>query len=159
MTVEMDYSSMQPTILYALAGTPAPKDAYVLPGWDPSLRKGNKKLFSQLLNSDETSRNPRQWHRFAPDIEIEGVGLSVHQHAKARREAFKDQTGRDYSELIGDMLEFHRPICDWFFSKAWGNMQRMDSDIAERVMMVLLNAPVPIMALPIHDSFKSAEGR
>lgn len=153
VTVEMDYSSMQPCILYAKAGHPAKPDAYILPDWGPALRPMVKKLFSQLLNSDESSRSPRQWHRFSPDVDVEGDGLTPHQRAKAQREAFREQTGREYSELIADLLAFHEPIVDRFFSKAWGEMQRVDSDIAEHVMTALLNAEVPITALPIHDSF------
>jgi hypothetical protein len=153
VTVEMDYSSMQPRIFYAQAGNLPPADAYTLPGWDGALRPLIKKLFNQLINSDATSRNPRQWHRFAPAIEINAEGVGKHQLAKMQRETFRKQTGRDYSELIADLLAFHRPIDNAFFSKAWGRMQRADSDIAERVMLTLLDADIPIIALPIHDSF------
>jgi len=153
VTVEMDYSSMQPCIFYAQAGQLPPADAYTLPGWDGTPRKTIKKLFNQLINSDATSRNPRQWHRFSPAIEIEAEGVGQHQFAKMQRDEFRERTGRDYSELIADLLAFHRPIESVFFSKAWGRMQRVDSDIAERVMLTLLDADIPIIALPIHDSF------
>ena len=64
-----------------------------------------------------------------------------------------EKTGRDYGELIHDLLAFHEPIQDVFFSSAWARMQNLDSQIAERVMITLLSAEVPTIALPIHDSF------
>lgn len=158
VTVEMDYSSMQPCIFYAEAGQLPPADAYRLRGWDGTPRETIKKLFNQLINSDATSKNPRQWHRFAPAIEIDAEGVGQHQLAKMQREAFRERTGRDYAELIADLLDFHRPIENAFFSKSWGRMQRVDSDIAERVMLTLLDADRPIVALPIHDSFIVGRG-
>jgi hypothetical protein len=54
----------------------------------------------------------------------------------------------------------HKPIDKFFFSEAWKWLQRIDSEIAEKVMLKLLDHSCT--ALPIHDSFivrSSAEGR
>lgn len=166
VTREMDFSSMHPRLMYADLGHEPPEDAYILPDWPLEIRKHAKKAFNQLVNSDETSRNPNQWHRFAPDIEPDPLPegwklMSKQERRKAQSEEFGRRFKRPYSDLLQDLLERHKPINDHFFSKAWGRLQRLDSDIAERVMIKLLDAEVPITALPIHDSFivrRGAEG-
>ena len=60
-------------------------------------------------------------------------------------------TGRPYDRLLGDLLKIHEPINEFFFSQSWTWLQRMDSDIAEKVMLRLLDMPLTV--LPIHDSF------
>lgn len=159
VTVELDFSSMQPRVLYAEAGAKPPNDAYTLPGWPEKLRPLIKRLFSQLLNSGPSSANPSQWHRFAPTILPPGrTSLSKGEQNKMQRKIFERRMGKDYSELIADLLNFHAPIRDKFFTKAWGRMQRTDSDVAELVMLRLLDQPVKITALPIHDSFIVGRG-
>lgn len=69
VTVELDYSTLQPRILYAWANRPIPNDSYILPSWGLGFRPIVKKAFSQLLNSDESSKNPNQWHRFSPSLD------------------------------------------------------------------------------------------
>lgn len=160
ITVEMDYSTMQPTIFYAQAGAERPIDSYTLDGWpqEKPFRKLVKKLFSQLVNSAPSSQNPNQWHRFAPRGIVEARPeewelLPPHEKRIRERAAFRDRYGADYNDLIDSLLAFHKPIETVFFSKSWGRMQRIDSDIAESVMLKLLDHDEGITALPIHDSF------
>lgn len=163
-TVELDYSTMQPRILYTWVGREAPADSYVLDGWGSDLRKIVKKAFSQLLNSDQTSRNPNQWHRFAPDMKPDPLpsgwsDLSEHQQNGLRRDQFLNVHGRPYGELIADLLAFHEPIGEYFFSGIWGKTQSTDAQIAELVMIKLLDRKKPEIVLPIHDSFIVRIGR
>ena len=164
MTVELDFSTLQPRILYASVGMAPPNDSYTLGGWIDKeygfeLRKVIKKLFSQLLNSDPTSENPKQWHRFAPYLDPNPLppGWSEwgqHERNAARRKVFYERTGREFSELIQALLDFHEPIRADFFSGVWGATQNLDSQIVEKVLIRLLNDEHgPITALPIHDSF------
>ena len=158
ITVEMDYSTMQPRILYAQAGLEPPSDSYLMSHWNPELRKTAKKAFLQLMNSSKSSANENQWHRFAPHIEDmekpnDWSNLNEYEQSKIKREKFIEITGRDYNEFLSDLLSLHEPISDRFFSKAWGEMQFLDSQIAESVMLKLLDNEPPITALPIHDSF------
>ena len=51
ITCEMDYSTIQPRILYARANAESPADAYAVPGWDKGIRKITKKAFNQLVDS------------------------------------------------------------------------------------------------------------
>jgi hypothetical protein len=156
MTREMDFSTIQPRILYAEADAEPPEDAYAVPGWDADLRPIIKKAFNQLVNSSEGSRNENQWHRFAPGIEPDPLPeswaeMKTHQKAVVQREEFQKRTGRQYEELLRDLKAMHEPIDRFFFSQAWTWLQRRDADIAEKVMLKLLDQL--FTALPIHDSF------
>tara|TARA_R110000782_G_scaffold150045_2_gene242787 strand:- start:3056 stop:4444 length:1389 start_codon:yes stop_codon:yes gene_type:complete len=158
VTREMDFSSMQPRLMYAEVGAAAPEDAYDVPGWPSEVRPHAKKAFNQLINSDTSSRNENQWHRFNPDMELPSVPedwstLTKHERSRLRSARFMDVFKRPYQDLLSDLVEMHREIDSFFFSGAWGRMQRLDSDIAERVMIKLLDRDVPVTALPIHDSF------
>ena len=158
ITREMDYATLQPHMLYAFVDKEPPVDSYILEGWDVSLRPVIKKAFNQLVNSDPSSRNPKQWHRFGPDLDphplpVDWNEMSLPQRIKSRRQQFEKLTGRSYSDLLSDLIKLHEPIEKDFFSSAWGATQNLDSQIAERVMIKLLDSSPPITALPIHDSF------
>ena len=158
ITVELDYSTIQPRMLYAMKSLEPPEDSYIIPGWDPELRKVTKKVFSQLLNSDKSSRHPNQWHRFAPamipdPLPVNWSSKGRFERYKVRREAFSERTGRDYSELIQDVLDYHEPIQDFFFTGIWTKTQHLDSQIVEKVLTKMLDRDVPETVLPIHDSF------
>jgi len=156
--VEIDFSTMMPSILYAFAGAKPPLDSYDVPGWPKELRPVIKKAFNQLMNSDESSRPEGQWHRFAPDMLPDPLPhgwleMKLPERNKCRRACFFEKTGRDYSELLYDLITMHDPIAEHFFSKAWGITQALDAQIAERVMIKLLDHTPQITVLPIHDSF------
>lgn len=148
VTVELDYSTLQPRILYAWANHPIPVDSYILPSWGQEFRPIVKKAFSQLLNSDESSRNQNQWHRFSPSLDPDPLPDDWHtikknEREKQRRVFFAQKYGRDYRDLIAELLEHHKPIEEYFFSGVWGETQNLDSQIAERVMIHLLDEGCP----------------
>ncbi|MBT4701568.1 MAG: hypothetical protein HOB79_10900, partial [Rhodospirillaceae bacterium] len=160
ITREMDYATIQPRILYSRVNTEPPEDSYVIPGWslqgwDKELRNIAKKAFNQLINSREGAKEENQWHGFAPYLDPDPLpegwaNMSKNKRTKLRRDEFLKRTDRDYSDLLRDLKEMHKPIDDYFFSQAWTWMQRIDSNIAERVMLKLLDQQ--ITSLPIHDS-------
>ena len=156
VTVELDYSTIQPRILYAKVKAEPPDDSYRVPGWPEDLRPIIKKAFNQLVNCSESTRSPKQWHLLAPALDPHPLpknwaNLNKFQRTKPRRDFFLKQTGKSYDELLSDLLLLHDPIDKFFFSGSWTWMQRMDSDIAEKVMLRLLDMPLTV--LPIHDSF------
>jgi hypothetical protein len=159
MTVELDFASIQPRMLYALADENPYDDAYVLPGWGLEFRPIAKKAFNQLLNSSQSSRNPNHWpQRFAPTLSLLNESPPADWNAKNQNEKlryiralFTQKTNRDYDQFLTDLLNFHAPIDSSFFSGAWAEMQFLDSQIAEKTMIKLLDQGVT--ALPIHDSF------
>jgi hypothetical protein len=55
------------------------------------------------------------------------------------------------STLTSAIEQFHQPISHYFYSGIGLKLQRLDSDIAEIVMMEFCKYGIPI--LPLHDSF------
>jgi hypothetical protein len=163
VTVEMDYSTIHPRILYGKENEDCPDDAYAIPGWDgpdwyydQDGREIIKKAFNQLLNSKLKMKSESQWHLFSPDLTPNPIptgwnNLNKNKKDQAQRQHFKDQTGKEYEDLIRDIAAYHEPIQKHFFTKAWSWLQRLDSDIAENVMVDLFGQG--IVVLPVHDSF------
>jgi len=131
--VELDYSTLHPALLYAEAGAPLPADCYRLKGWGRQLVK---RAFLVLINA-------RNVHASRLNIahcdEMGMLGLD-HQEALAKA-----------SRLIAEIKEAHRPIARAFHSDAGARLMRLDSDMAQHVLLSLHKKG--IIALPVHDSF------
>ncbi len=124
-TVELDYRAFHPWLLYTLAGQRLEGEAYDV-GVDGQFRPLVKEAFNRLLNGN--SRRPSQPEGFDPDA-----------------------VGCTWPELVRRLLEKHRPIAD-HMGQGWGiRLQRIDSDIAEAVMLHFARQGIP--CLGIHDSF------
>ena len=59
--------------------------------------------------------------------------------------------GLKWSEISDAIKEFHKPIAHHFYTGVGLRLQRIDSDIAERVLLHFASMGRPI--LPLHDSF------
>ena len=133
--VEYDYANLHPRILYAEAGLIPPDDCYSdvypkCPGWvmpDPdNMRKAVKIALNAMLNAPaELKRPPSAFRR-------------------------KD-CNCSWAELSAAILERHHLIADKFYTGQGLRLQRIDSDIAEYVMLHFAKYNMPI--LPLHDSF------
>jgi hypothetical protein len=53
-------------------------------------------------------------------------------------------------------MERHKPIAHYFYTGFGKKLQRIDSDMAEEVMLFFANEGVPV--LPSHDSFTMHQG-
>jgi hypothetical protein len=125
-TIEHDYEQLHPRLVYTLAGKRLDGDAYTLDGWERPLVK---RAFNILLNAETYNAALR-----AVANHIGGEGA---QNKAAR--------------LIETIRARHAPIVKHFHSGVGLRLQRTDSDLAERVMLDLLEDG--IIALPVHDSF------
>ena len=133
--VEYDFANLHPRILYAEAGLIPPDDCYSdiypkCPGWvmpDPDdMRKAVKIALNAMLNATaELKRPPRAFRR-------------------------KD-CNCSWAQLSAAILERHHLIADKFYTGQGLRLQRIDSDIAEYVMLHFAKYNMPI--LPLHDSF------
>lgn len=133
-TVELDYSSFHPRILYDQKGIPLPiGDLYELPGYKHQ-RKVCKILFNSLLNA------------YSPDSGIKGA-MYKHNTAQPPRTIKKVEMTR----LANLLTEKHSAINEYLGSGIGLTLQYLDSRIAERVMFSLMNKG--IVSLPVHDSF------
>jgi hypothetical protein len=156
-TAEWDFKTLHPAILYLKSGLTPPEDSYDLPGWDKEHRDLYKKTFNQILNSSKSTRSKNQWHRLSPDLtptpKPDGWDtLKQYEKTPTQRELFVELTGCDYNELIEAILEKHKPIEHHLFSQAWSWLQKIGSDIAEMVMLDMLENHDEVI-LPLHDSF------
>jgi len=126
---ELDYSNMQPAMLYAKVGLPLESYAYEVDGV-PQTEKNKKlikKTFLQIINATKGMK--------APDD----------------KQTAELPNGWDWKQLREAIEAKHEPIRKFFRSGIGVELQRIDSDIAETVMLTMMEHGMLI--LPIHDSF------
>ena len=148
-SVEVDYRSLHPTILYLERGLVPPDDPYagILYGGAAG-RDVVKRAFNAMINAKGPMNQPPQ-------------GLNLKPY------------GKEWKELANKIMAVHEPIRDAFFSDSGARLQRIDSDIAEGVMLrmaVWRGVTDPVYSLergltsapwclPVHDSFLVHIGR
>lgn len=136
-TVELDYGSFVPRVLYHWAGVAFPGDAYAIPeimaaaeadgmAWE-AVRPVVKKVFNFMLNAKR--RGGHMGSRA-----FEGLPPSITR-----------------AEAIAAIERAHESIKHHFFKQEYFVLQKLDSDICEAVMVAGVDAG--IVVLPIHDSF------
>ena len=129
-TVEVDYSGIHPAMLFALTGKGIPIDPYercVRNRGNEDERKLVKKTFNALLNADS----------------VKGI-----KKIKKYDETLTGRNWEDFKRFIVDSY----PECAGHFGTGAGlRLQRMDSDLAEAVMLRF--ARMGYGCLPVHDSF------
>jgi hypothetical protein len=130
-TIELDYPRLHPTMLYAEAGHLLCGDAYEISGWG---RKLVKVAFNTLVNADTRVAAIRSIAQ-----EIRGQGA----YRKAK-------------QLVQAIETKHQPIASAFGTGAGLRLMRRDSDMTERIMLLLIRKGVVV--LPIHDSYIVPDG-
>jgi hypothetical protein len=127
-TCEHDFSHIHPMLLYAEIGKefPADYDPYTAPH-GVALRAATKVAFNVMLNA---RRRPTR------DM-VEGFDART--------------AGMSWDHFLDGILKEHEPISKHFFSGVGGRLQRIDSDIAEAVLLRFVDMGYP--CLPVHDSF------
>jgi hypothetical protein len=123
-TTELDFGSLHPRMAHnILERLDAPQDCYA--GIHPS-REIAKRAVSALLNMENGTTNAPRWFR------VEDAGMPWKALAKAARAALP-------------------AIASHFGTGAGLRLQRVDSDIAEAVMLHFASRDIP--CLGVHDSF------
>ena len=134
-TVELDYGSIHPRMLYAYLRIECPDDPYDV-GLDPKYRDLVKKAFNALINARGRIRkfeDPED----GPVFDEDGLGMS-------------------WNEFLNHVRSYHPKLKDHFGTGIGLKFQRIDSDIAETTMLHFAKDNIPI--LPIHDSFIMHKG-
>jgi hypothetical protein len=133
---ELDYKGIHPTLLYAEAGETLDGDPYDIPGYP---RKLVKRAFNIMVSARDRS------------------GALKATLRKARELTKDDAIPEGYctsliiSALLGAIEQRHQSIAEAFCSDSGVRLQRIDSGMAERVMLDLVRKG--IVSLPVHDSF------
>nr|WP_287410254.1 hypothetical protein [Pseudodesulfovibrio sp.] len=134
-TVELDYASFHPRILYDRKGAILPEgDLYEVPGFKHR-RKLCKILFNSLLN--------------APTRES-AIKAAMREHNITRRPPHTVKK-LEMVKLADHLIAKHEPIAEFLGSGIGLTLQHHDSCIAERIMLSLRDKG--IVGLPVHDSF------
>ncbi len=130
-TREIDYSNLHLAMIYAQEGLPLAGDAYIIDGLDARYRKLVKVTLLKLIN--------------APP----GTPISP-----PRGSALPD--GLRWDDLQERIIAKHSAIANYFRSGIGIKLQKIDSNVAEDVMMTMMETDH--LALPIHDSFITYSG-
>ena len=136
-TEEYDYSGLHPNMLYAMEGQALPGDPYdgliknVLEENTKEARKDCKRSFNAMLNADR-------------EMKAQPTGIRLSDY------------NTNWATLSAAIMERHKPIAHHFYTGIGKKLQRIDSDMAEEVMLFFANEGVPV--LPCHDSFVMHQG-
>ena len=133
---ELDYSCLHPTLLYLEGGLPIPDgDLYEVPGFPPEARPFLKRSTNIILNTKNR----------------ESAMSAIQSELRKNRDYPPLPEGLSLDELLNGLAEKHSGINHHFFSPMGNKLQRLDSDIAEQVMLKLVRQDIAVLAL--HDSF------
>jgi hypothetical protein len=121
---EPDYKAHHLRILYGRAGLLPPDDPYDLDGWERNIVKMALLI---MINAPSPQK----------------VRGAITHHLRL--------DPNDARRLVQDLERRHAPIAEHFQSGAGCWLQRLDSDMAEIVLLGLTKKGIP--AVPIHDSF------
>lgn len=143
-TVELDYGSFHPRMIYHQAGIDRRDDLYALPALSDAapdfdqmkLRKAVKTLWLIALNSSNRQLGAARradWATLTDDWDVE---LPEHIHPSA---------------VIDMILEAHPEIRDAFGKGVGPRLQAIDSEICKSILLDGVRRKMPI--LPVHDSF------
>lgn len=132
LTVEVDFSNLHPAMIYAQQGKILSEDAYVIDGISRSndVRKIIKVAFNKLINGKNRFEKPLGYQ--------------------------DDVVGATWKELLQRIETKHEVIKSYFRTGYGIKLQKIDSDIAEAVLLHFAKKDIP--CLPIHDSFMVHHG-
>ncbi|HEY5534616.1 MAG TPA: hypothetical protein VIL99_06770 [Ignavibacteria bacterium] len=140
-TVEFDYSSYHIRMLYHLKNKRCPDDPYtIFEGLDEDEgREYYKTMVASCLNNDNEKTVLRTMRHY-----IIKKGL---------RDYFLDITDKGLRTGLELLKTHNRHVARYFFQRDGLKFHRMDSDIANDILMYFTRRTTPILALCVHDSF------
>jgi len=136
-TEEYDYSGLHPNMLYAMEGHTLPGDPYdglikdVLEDDAEEARKVCKRAFNSMLNASR-------------EMKAQPTGIKLSDY------------NTNWATLSAAIMERHKPIAHYFYTGIGQKLQRIDSDMAEEVMLHFAKIGAPV--LPCHDSLLMHQG-
>ena len=130
-TEEHDYSGLHPNMLYAMEGQTLPSDPYdglikdVLEDDAEEARKVCKRAINSMLNASR-------------EMKAQPTGIKLSDY------------NTNWATFSAAIMERHKPIAHHFYTGIGKKLQRIDSDMAEEVMLHFAKIGAPV--LPCHDS-------
>jgi hypothetical protein len=161
---ELDYSEMQPRILYARERQEPPADLYRIyedPERNAAARPVVKMLLLQALNASDRPQALKAASSEIVNEYDERWYMEHHQDGKRPKmtvdQMLEEQGCPQLEHLIKDIEEGHTKIKHKFYTGVGKELMYAESNIAERVMLRMLNKS-GTLALPVHDSFLVRKG-
>lgn len=153
-TTELDFKCLHPAILYSMANATMPSDAYDVPGWPRDLVKRALLVVINAQNKHQAiaaiaHSDGRKWER-----DEGGNPIAVtheRQLMQVIAEPGSDAAKQQARILVDELCQLHKPIAKFFGKDMGAKLMRIDSQIAEAVMIDLHKQG--IVVLPVHDSF------
>ena len=136
-TIELDYSSLHPSMLYALAGKHFSTDMYLAPGY-PCDSEADRKFIKRATLTRINSKDSR--------TAVRSIQQKIN-FGKLERPAWLD----DPSRFMEAIMKQHQAISDHFKPDTGTRLMRLESDLCDSILKHFLSLGVPV--LPIHDSF------
>ncbi len=123
-TIELDFKSLHPRLLYNLNGLEAPTDCYASPARDRNLTK-----------------------------RISLLSLNCESKQQACKALMSEEriSAKEATEYLNAYAMEHEPIANLFYQSAWQRLQFIDSQIVDTVLSEAHIKNIPV--LPVHDSF------
>ena len=138
--VELDYSNQHPSILYAQASVVRPADCY------------SGVIKPPLIQDREATKDLRDMVKAAFNAMLNSPKLLRQAPAGVKPSKF----GLKWAEVSEAIIAFHEPIAHHFYTGVGLRLQRLDSDIAEKVLLHFARSGIAV--LPLHDSFLMHNG-
>ncbi|NPV10596.1 MAG: hypothetical protein HPY57_02235 [Ignavibacteria bacterium] len=146
LSIELDFKSLHLAMLYHLEGLPFDinQDGYSLDNYHPELRKIIKLAFQILLNSSGLQQAKIAIKKMLLD---EPSLLALFNNCTDKSIPLETRI----LSLINSIKSKHEPIRKYFHSGIGLKLQRIDSDIAEKILLRTVDLDIPCLC--IHDSF------
>lgn len=137
--VELDYKSLHPRLLFLQEGITISDDPYIIPPYVAAYRS----VFKLMLNCGINAVSPE-----AAMHAVRGEISRNQQLCHKFRDCLYDRWLKDAWEA---MCQHHASIAKHLGTGAGLRLQRLDSDMAEHIMLELSEKDIPVLC--IHDSF------
>lgn len=143
-TVELDYSCLHLSMLYAIERTQLPEtDLYLLDGIPKTLRNVIKSAVNISINAPDKTKAIQALNKYRRDNEYK---YSEDDNAQP-----ENQPKVPSIDIIDKILKRHAPIQKYFCSSYGLKLQNFESNIAEKILLHFYRDGK--CALCIHDSF------
>lgn len=123
-TIELDYKSLHPRLLYNDEGIEAPADCYA------------------------SDARPRELTKMVSLLSLNCKSLNQARQTLMQREGLSSDVAREH---LRRYAEEHPGIAHRFFNSGWSRLQFLDSQIVDAVLIKATAKGIPV--LPVHDSF------
>lgn len=140
-TIELDYRSCQPKLLYARNGVYYSDDAYQISGYDQDEQGRDrallKSMFMCMLNNSSRAGAITAFYRdVREDKELE---------------EFRKSNNFSGADIIASLEDKHSPIIDYFYKEEGLVLQYEDSILCSSIINKFTDQGIPV--LTVHDSF------